>query len=50
MENIRAILTACINFMNVKLTFGSFSFTILQANLAFWACAIVGVFIKKVFD
>lgn len=50
MDNLRQILSTCIDFYNVRLYFPPFSFTIWQALLGIVFLGIACTFVKKVFD
>ena len=49
MNILRTILSTCINFYNVRLTFEPYSFTVLQAILGGVFLGLAIIFIRKVF-
>lgn len=50
MNDMRMVITKCVELLQTRLTFGAFSFTLLQVTCAFWAIAIIGDFIYNVFS
>lgn len=50
MDLIELVISKCIQCFNVTLTFGSFSFTAMQALLGLAVLSILLTFIRKLLD
>lgn len=50
MDLIQSVLNTALNCLNVRLTYGPYSFTVLSAWLAFSVLTILFVFLRKLLD
>lgn len=50
MEIFQIVINKAIEVLSIRLTFGKFSFTLLQLQLFFIAMALLGYFIYGVFE